>query len=335
RNNLTLLALYDQEDRLLSYGDLVFEYNDHGDLRKKTNTTTGDSTTYTYNQLGQLTKVTLADLRQITYSIDGEGKRQSKSVNGVVDTYYVYDFNGRLVAELNPSGTLRSHFVYATQSHSPDLMIRYGVTYRFAKDHLGSIRAVINTQTGEVAQQISYDEFGVVLSDTNPGYQPFGFAGGHYDSDTKLVRFGARDYDPEVGRWTSKDPILFAGGDTNLYGYVANDPINLIDPSGLAFGDWWDPSTYWPPAIKQAAENATKSMGEDRSQPKRNDTRHCYAACMASVSFGKYLTQVIGDRGETSQADLDANKCGRELSDKVDSYGECLDACTRENSNKR
>jgi RHS repeat-associated protein len=62
---------------------------------------------------------------------------------------------------------------------------------------------------------------------------PFGFAGGLYDPDTELVRFGARDYDPETGRWTAKDPIWFAGGDTNLYAYVGNDPVNLIDYSGL------------------------------------------------------------------------------------------------------
>jgi RHS repeat-associated protein len=74
------------------------------------------------------------------------------------------------------------------------------------------------------------------LSDTNPGFQPFGFAGGIYDNDTKLVRFGARDYDPVTGRWTAKDPIYFAGGDTNLYGYVQNNPVNFIDPSGL---DTW------------------------------------------------------------------------------------------------
>jgi len=61
----------------------------------------------------------------------------------------------------------------------------------------------------------------------------FGFAGGLYDADTGLVRFGARDYDPVVGRWTSKDPILFAGGQANLYVYVGGDPINFIDPSGL------------------------------------------------------------------------------------------------------
>lgn len=52
-----------------------------------------------------------------------------------------------------------------------------------------------------------------------------------------ICRFGARDYDPLVGRWASKDPIRFAAGDSNLYGYVMQDPINLVDPSGLAPGD--------------------------------------------------------------------------------------------------
>lgn len=64
-------------------------------------------------------------------------------------------------------------------------------------------------------------------------FQPFGFAGGIYDQHTKLTRFGARDYDAETGRWTAKDPIRFAGGDTNLFGYTASDPINFIDPTGL------------------------------------------------------------------------------------------------------
>jgi RHS repeat-associated protein len=62
-----------------------------------------------------------------------------------------------------------------------------------------------------------------VLQDTNPGFQPFGFAGGIYDTDTKLVRFGARDYDAEVGRWTAKDPVGFEGDGSNLYVYVTND----------------------------------------------------------------------------------------------------------------
>jgi len=100
---------------------------------------------------------------------------------------------------------------------------------------VGSPVLVVNTTTGAIAQKVTYDEFGNVLTDTNPGFTPFGFAGCLYDQDTKLCRFGARDYDASTGRWTAKDPILFAGGDANLYGYVFNDPINLIDPSGLAF----------------------------------------------------------------------------------------------------
>jgi len=56
-----------------------------------------------------------------------------------------------------------------------------------------------------------------------------------HDRDTKLVRFGYRDYDPDTGRWTAKDPILFAGGDTDLYGYCINDPVNAVDPLGLAY----------------------------------------------------------------------------------------------------
>ena len=66
-------------------------------------------------------------------------------------------------------------------------------------------------------QSLEYDAFGRVLNEMGSGFQPFGFTGGLYDADTKLVRFGARDYDPGMGRWTNKDPIGFAGGDTNIY----------------------------------------------------------------------------------------------------------------------
>lgn len=106
------------------------------------------------------------------------------------------------------------------------------MTYRVFTDHLGSVRYVLDAATGAVSQRMEYDSFGRITLDTNPGFQPFGFAGGLYDPQIGLVRFGARDYDPETGRWQSKDPIGFAGGDTNLYGYVLSDPVNLTDRSG-------------------------------------------------------------------------------------------------------
>jgi RHS repeat-associated protein len=105
-------------------------------------------------------------------------------------------------------------------------MVKGGVTYRIITDHLGSVRLVVDTATGTIAQRMDYDEFGQILLDTNPSFQPFGFAGGLHDPDTKLTRFGARDYDAFTGRWTTRDSILFAGRSANLYSYVNGDPQN-------------------------------------------------------------------------------------------------------------
>ncbi len=91
----------------------------------------------------------------------------------------------------------------------------------------------MDAQTGAIAQQLDCDEFGNVLLDNNRGFKPFGFAGGLYDHRTGLVRFGARDYDAVTGRWTCKDPIVFEGGDGNLYRYCGGDPVNFVDPEGL------------------------------------------------------------------------------------------------------
>jgi RHS repeat-associated protein len=152
------------------------------------------------------------------------------------------------VAQLNSAGAVETTFVYGTRSSIPDYLVQRSgsslVTYRVIADHLGSPRMLVNTSTGVVSQQLAFDEFGRVLLDTNPGFQPFGFAGGLYDADTGLVRFGARDYDAFTGRWTARDPILFAGGQANLYAYVNSDPINAVDPSGLegftnAIGLYW------------------------------------------------------------------------------------------------
>lgn len=134
---------------------------------------------------------------------------------------------------LGPSGEVRTHFVYASRGNVADYLVRGSRTYRIVADHLGSVRLVVDAATGEVVQRLDYDAFGQTRLDTNPGFQPFGYAGGLVDEHTDLVHFGARDYDPALGRWTARDPVGFGGG-ANHYAYVGNDPVNNIDPSGLS-----------------------------------------------------------------------------------------------------
>jgi len=107
---------------------------------------------------------------------------------------------------------------------------------------------VISDVGGNPAKKVEYDSFGSIISDTNPSMNiPFGFAGGLHDRHTNLVRFSARDYDPTLGRWTAKDPIDFAGGDTNLYEYVGGNPITKVDTSGLFPGPCGNEEHSWVP----------------------------------------------------------------------------------------
>ena len=220
--------------RLKCYFDAKFRYDANGRLQRVA--LGRQAADLRYDLLDSLLGVTFPDGTVIDYILDGRNRRIGKKVNGTRKQGFLYQDALRPVAELDGSNNVVSRFVYATRINVPEYMIKNGHTYRIITDHLGSPRLVIDTATGDIAQRMDYDEFGIVTKDTSPGFQPFGFAGGLYDPDTGLVRFGARDYDADVGRWTARDPILFAGGDTNLYGYVMNDPLNSVDSSGLS---WW------------------------------------------------------------------------------------------------
>jgi len=229
--NGTPIAHYDAQDRLLDYNNATYDYSANGEL--KTKTVGSASTAYHYDVLGNLRQVILPGGTVIDYVIDGQNRRIGKQRNHVLEQGFLYQDQLKPIAELDGNNQVISRFVYATGANVPDFMIKGGVTYRLIKDHLGSPRLVVDIATNTVIQQLDYDVWGKVIQDSNPGFQPFGYAGGLYDRDTGLVRFGARDYDAETGRWTVKDPIGFGGGNTNLYGYVLSDPVNWVDPFGL------------------------------------------------------------------------------------------------------
>ena len=252
----TVTGAYDAQDRLLSYGGASYTYTANGELSSQT--VGSQTTTYTYDVSGNLTGASLPNGAKISYILDPEDHRVGKQVNGALVTGFIYD-NDKIIAQLDGGNNIVSQFIFATNPDVPDYMLSGGVTYRIFSDQLGSPRLVVNTSTGAVVEQIDYDEFGNTINDTNPGFQPLGFAGGLYDQDTKLVRFGARDYNPSIGRWTAKDPSLFNGEDTDLYGYVFADPVNLTDPSGLGPN-----CKKWKHRAKKAADTIAHKVTGDK-----------------------------------------------------------------------
>jgi len=242
-------ATYDAQDRLVTYGGATYRYTANGELASRESG--GDTAAFDYDVLGNLRSASLSGGPKLEHVIDGANRRVGKKLDGKLVQGFLYADRLKPVAELDGGNNVVGTFVYGTKVNVPEYVEKADGIYRIVTDHLGSPRLAINVETGTIAQKMDYDEFGNVLQDTNPGFQPFGFAGGLHDSHTKLTRFMARDYDASTGRWTAKDPIGFAGGDFNLYGYALNDPVNRTDARGLQVSDefgiftgsnWSDPS---------------------------------------------------------------------------------------------
>jgi RHS repeat-associated protein len=99
-------------------------------------------------------------------------------------------------------------------------------------DNQGSIRYVLDNQ-GNIINEITYNAFGRITNESNPAVDfRFGYTGREFDEETGLYYYRSRYYDATVGRFVSEDAIGFEGGDSNLYRYVGNSPLNYTDPYG-------------------------------------------------------------------------------------------------------
>lgn len=226
----TVAATYDDRNRLISWGAAQYTFRSDGQLSSVTSA--GSTAAYTFNSFGDLAAVTLPGGRRVEYLVDAGGARVGKKVDGQLVAGYLYAPDGKLAAQTDATGAVVARFGYDDAGRLT-LVERGSNRYQVVTDHLGSPLLVIDAASGAVAESITYDAWGKTTSDTNPGFIPIGFAGGLHDPDTGLVEFGAREYDPQTGRWTGPDPIRFAGGEAVLYSYVGGDPVNGTDPTGL------------------------------------------------------------------------------------------------------
>ena len=237
----------DDQDKLLTQAGEVFSYDLHGRVVQRS--LGGLTASYTWDALGHLVKAVVPSSQggtaTLQYVLDPTGRRVVVKKNNQIVAGYLYDGALRVIGRVDSSSKLTERYVYGSVGHSPDFALHFtsaggvdtvGV---FVHDQVGSVVGVVKIVTATGArswdERVGYDAWGVatVVSGGTPVFQhPFGFAGGLWDRDTGLVRFGAREYDPRLGRWLGRDPIGFGGG-WNQYSYVLGDPVGGVDPSGL------------------------------------------------------------------------------------------------------
>ena len=142
----------------------------------------------------------------------------------VSDRRFIWDGN-TLVEQRNATSTT------AAQRYLPQGVQQGTSKFFYTRDHLGSIREVVNNSGGVIARY-DYDPYGRRTKLSGTFDSDFGFTGHYYHAPSGLHFAPFRAYSAELGRWLSRDPIEEEGG-INLYGYVSNNPVSLLDPLGL------------------------------------------------------------------------------------------------------
>jgi RHS repeat-associated protein len=125
-------------------------------------------------------------------------------------------------------------------------------------DHLGTVKDIVNN-SGLIVNHIVYDAYGNLVSQTNSMVSSrYLFTGREFDAETGLYFYRARYYDAALGRFLSEDPIGMDSGDVNFYRYLANNPVDSTDPTGLQEAA----SEFGAQVVKKVAPKALKSFDE-------------------------------------------------------------------------
>jgi RHS repeat-associated protein len=279
-----------QKNRLLTAGAFSFTYDFEGQLN------TGYSATYTFDYEHRLKTIG----SDIQFYYDGSGNRL-KAIRSGVETRYIYDAGGNLLAEADGSNVITRYYIHGAGLLAMVVPGTPDQVYTYHYNAVGSTIAM--TDSGQnVVNKYSYDAFGKVLNQIEAVPQPFKFVGqfGVMTEPNGFYYMRARYYDPEVGRFISEDPIGFEGGDVNLCAYAGNNPVLLVDPLGL------EPPKNIPPGVSIAANvdkarnmtifefyNAVKSGGKwDYKQldPAKYEDfgNYNYGVAGRAAGFGEY-----------------------------------------------
>jgi len=165
----------------------------------------------------------------LTAEYRGDNMRAWKEDSDGNRTYYLYD-GITVIAEMDSDGGITALMT----TLGCEVLARNETYYQTNIE--GDVAHRLNANTGAVISSDVYDPYGNLVYGGSTA-DPYGYkviAGYYKDHETGLFYLANRYYDPIDGRFINRDPIWYGGG-INLYGYVANNPVSFVDPSGLKY----------------------------------------------------------------------------------------------------
>ncbi len=219
---------YNASNELTSKPDTAYSYDNNGNLLSES--VASGTTGYVWDAENRLMSVTLPGSGgTVNFQYDPFGRRIYKS-SASATTIYVYD-GSNILEEVSAAGSLVARYTQSLGIDEPLGMLRGSTMSYYQADGLGSITSLSDTK-GALVSTYQYDSFGNLTASTGSVTNPFRYTGREFDAETGHYYHRARYYDPQTGRFIGEDPIGFNGG-INLYAYVGNNPIGLVDPFGL------------------------------------------------------------------------------------------------------
>ncbi|MCF0070785.1 RHS repeat-associated core domain-containing protein [Dyadobacter sp. CY261] len=204
--------------------DDEFVYDGNGNLVRDLNRGIGTNTTdgINYNLLN-LPRLVVRNGRTVQYTYDASGVKIKSEAPDNVNTYYAGTFEYRAENSLLRIGVEEGQIVKDGTNFLPQYYLR---------DHLGNVRSVMD-ETGNVIQETEYYAFGLPIQRTGVDKNKYLYNGKEKQPETEWLDYGARMYDPSIGRWMAVDPLSELDENVSPYTYVLNNPAIMVDPLGM------------------------------------------------------------------------------------------------------
>jgi RHS repeat-associated protein len=233
---------YDASNQLTAVNGQTYTYDANGNL------TGNGANTYIYDVENRLTQVKNSSGTSLaTFTYNNEGKRTSMTT--ATGTVYFHYNGDKVIYETDANNNVVADYTWDDQGN-PVTMTKSGVTYYYHINGHGDVTSLTDS-SGTVVAQYQYDAWGNILSQTGSmaSSNPYRYAGYRYDVSTGLYYLMTRYYDPNVGRFITRDSYPGFRNDPlslNRYNYTDSNPVNNVDPYGYwSFNKSITKSGYW------------------------------------------------------------------------------------------